>query len=76
LPSGWRRYGCFRSHYIVPSLAFVILGSVLMVFSLDLVSFSFARFILDWWPLLIVLAGLTLVLISLGTKHNSGDARQ
>jgi hypothetical protein len=74
-PSGWHRYGHFRSNYVVPSLVFVILGSVLMVFSLDLVSFSFAQFILNWWPLLVVLAGLTLVLISLGTKNSSGDTR-
>jgi hypothetical protein len=34
------------------------------------VSFSFAQFILNWWPLLIVLAGMLLTLISLGTKNN------
>jgi hypothetical protein len=75
-PAGWHRYGKFRSHYVVPSLVFVILGSVLMLFSLDLVSFSFAQFILYWWPLLVVLAGLVLVLISLSTKNSSGDAKK
>jgi hypothetical protein len=73
LPAGWRRYGCLRSRYVVPSLFFAALGSILMIFSLDLVSFSFARFVLDWWPLLVVLAGLVLVLISLGTKNYSGN---
>ena len=68
-PSGWHRYGKFKARYIVPSVTFVILGSVLMVFALDLVSFSFAQFIKNWWPLLIVLAGLILVLVSLGTKQ-------
>jgi hypothetical protein len=75
-PAGWHRYGRLRGNYIVPSLFFVALGSVLLVFSLDLVSFSFAQFILSWWPLLLVLAGFTLVLISLGTRNSSGDARR
>jgi hypothetical protein len=75
-PAGWRRYGALRSRYVVPSAAFVILGSGLMIFSLDLVSFSFAQFVKNWWPLLIVLAGLTLVLISLGTNNGSGDIKR
>jgi hypothetical protein len=73
LPAGWRSYGAFRSRYIVPSAAFVILGSVLLVFSFDIVDFSFKQFILNWWPLLIALAGLLLVLISLGTKNSAED---
>jgi hypothetical protein len=75
VPAGWHRYGAFRSRYVVPSIAFVMLGSVMMIFSLDLVSFSFAQFVKNWWPLLVVLAGLTLVLISLGT-NNSRELKQ
>jgi hypothetical protein len=75
-PAGWRRYGSFRSQYVVPSIAFVVLGSVLLVFSLNLVSFSFAQFMKNWWPLLVVLAGLTLVLISLGTNKDTGDLKR
>jgi hypothetical protein len=73
LPAGWRRYGVFRSRYIVPSIAFVILGLTLLVFSFDIVDFSFKQFILNWWPLLIAFTGLFLVLISLGSKHNTED---
>jgi hypothetical protein len=76
IPAGWHRHGAFRSSYVVPSIAFVVLGSVLLVFSLELVSFSFKQFILDWWPLLIVLAGLVLVLVSLGTKYNAGEIKR
>jgi hypothetical protein len=74
-PSGWHRFGRLRSHYAVPAIAFVFLGCVLLVFSFEIVPFSFAQFILDWWPLLIVLAGLMLVLLSLGTKKNSEDPK-
>ena len=68
-PAGWHRYGAFKPHYIVPSAAFVILGSILMVFALDLVSFSLAQFVRNWWPLLIAMAGLILILASLGARR-------
>ncbi|MDR1100487.1 MAG: DUF5668 domain-containing protein [Treponema sp.] len=76
LPAGWHRYGSFRSRYMVPALAFVILGSALMIFSFDLVSFSFAQFMKNWWPLLLVLTGLTLTLIALSTNKHTGDMKR
>jgi hypothetical protein len=74
-PAGWHRYTALKSNYVVSSLAFVILGSILLVFSLDMVTFSFAQFIIEWWPLIIVLAGLILTLIALGTKNNQRDIK-
>ena len=68
LPTGWRRYGVLRRRYIVSACAFVILGCALLIFSLRMVPFSFSQFIQEWWPLLLVLGGLTLVLISLGSR--------
>jgi hypothetical protein len=47
-----------------------------LIFSLDIVSFSFKQFILNWWPLLIVMAGLILVLISLGTRNSPKDSER
>jgi hypothetical protein len=41
-----------------------------MVFSFRVVPFSFKHFVIDWWPLLVVLMGLILVLLALGTKNN------
>ncbi|MDR1024807.1 MAG: hypothetical protein LBL56_03705 [Treponema sp.] len=75
-PAGWRSYGGLRIAYTVPSVAFVLLGAGLMIFSLDLVAFSFRQFMLNWWPLLIVLAGFVLVLVSLGAKSNAGDPKR
>jgi len=70
LPMGWRRYGALRKRYIVSSCSFVMLGCVLLVFSLRIVPFSFRSFIYGWWPLIILLGGLTLVLISLGGRKS------
>uniref|UniRef100_A0A7C3EGW2 DUF5668 domain-containing protein n=1 Tax=Gracilinema caldarium TaxID=215591 RepID=A0A7C3EGW2_9SPIR len=68
----------FRTHpslsrFVVPAIAFIILGIVLLVFSLDIVSFSFKKFILTAWPLLLLFAGVLLLLLSLYPKHEEKD---
>jgi len=72
LPAGWYRYGAIKANYVVLAVAFIILGSILMVFSLDIVGFSFSQFILNWWPLLLALAGLVLILAALSSKIAGG----
>jgi hypothetical protein len=74
LPAGWRRYGTFRTSYIVLSAAFALLGTVMLFFALGLVSFSFAQFAHDWWVLLVLLAGLTRMFIFLDARH-AGEIR-
>jgi hypothetical protein len=71
LPAGWRRYGRIKPSYVAPALAFIILGCILMIFSFDVVPFSFKHFMLRWWPLLVVLTGLILVLLSLASKNRT-----
>jgi hypothetical protein len=73
LPVGWRRCGGFNTRYFVSSCAFIALGCVLMIFSFRMVPFSFKQFIQEWWPLLFLLGGLTLVLISLAVKEKKSD---
>ena len=72
LPAGRYHYGAFRSKFVVPSCVFLILGLTLLIFSFRLVTFSFQQFILNWWPLLVFLVGIILVLGSLGAKNNGG----
>ena len=72
LPAGWRHYRAIRYRYLIPSLAFVALGCVLLIFSFKVAPFSFKRFIIDWWPLLLVVAGIILVLLSLSSKGKTG----
>jgi len=68
IPSGWYRYRRLSSRYIVPMLGFFSLGFLLLIFSFDIVSFSFKRFFLDWWPLMLLLAGIILTLVSLSSR--------
>jgi hypothetical protein len=71
IPAGWHRYGVIKVNYIVPAVAFIIMGAALMIFALDLVPVSLTQFVIDWWPLFVVLAGLILVMTSLATKFSS-----
>jgi cell division protein FtsW (lipid II flippase) len=70
-PAGWHRFGSFRSRYVAPAVVFILLGCFLMIFSFRMVPFSFRHFVITWWPLLVLLIGLVLILLSLGTKNNS-----
>jgi hypothetical protein len=73
IPLSWRRYHALKIGYVVSAVAFAFLGCILLLFSLKMVPFSFSRFIINWWPLLIVLAGLVLILATLGSNSRAGD---
>lgn len=75
IPAGWRKYGAFRSRFIVPAVGFTALGGFLMFFSFRIVPFQFKQFMLNWWPLLVVLAGILLVLLALSTKTDTEDTK-
>ncbi|MDR2447406.1 MAG: hypothetical protein LBD58_09005 [Treponema sp.] len=75
IPAGWRRYRTLNIKFIVPSLAFIALGVCLLIFSFRVVPFKFSQFILHWWPLLILLAGVLLILLTLGTKSTSEETK-
>jgi len=68
LPAGWQRYGKPRGNYIVPALTLVSLGVFLLFFAFKVLPFSFKGFILTWWPLLLLLAGIVLTLVSVGSR--------
>ena len=72
-PAGWRHYGAFRSIFVVPSCVFLLLGLILLIFSFRLVTFSFKQFMLDWWPLMVVLVGIILILGSFGVRDGSKE---
>jgi drug/metabolite transporter (DMT)-like permease len=80
IPAGWQRYagmpGGLRRNspkFIIPAAAFVVLGCGLLLFSFRLTPFSLKGFILRWWPLLILLAGLLLALLSVAGRKLGGS---
>jgi hypothetical protein len=72
LPAGGRHYGAIRPIYLIPSIALVVLGGFLMLFSLQVINFSFKQFVLGWGPVIIIVAGLMLILLSsIGGKERA-----
>jgi hypothetical protein len=76
VPAGWHRYGAFKTRYIVPAAVFIALGAFLMIFALKVVPVSFSQFIIRWWPLIIILAGLLLLLMSLSSNAAPKETKQ
>jgi hypothetical protein len=67
--AGWHHYRAYKPNYIILSAAFVILGVIMMIFALDLLSFSLAQFVRDWWPLLVLLTALFLTFLFISTRY-------
>lgn len=66
----------FRSRYLVPAVAFVVLGLSLLPFSLNLAAVGLRAFFLEWWPLLFILIGAALSLLSLASGPSSREDPQ
>lgn len=62
--AGYFAYRKLTIRILVPSLAFVFLGAFFLLFSFDILNFSFKAFFLQWWPLFILFSGLLLLLVS------------
>ncbi|MDR0409715.1 MAG: hypothetical protein LBH18_04890 [Spirochaetaceae bacterium] len=72
LPAGIIRYGSIKRIYLIPSIALAGLGAFLMPFSLKLTNFSFREFMISWCPVIIIMAGVILLLLSLnGNKERT-----
>jgi hypothetical protein len=73
LPAGWRHYRRVSYRYLIPAVVFIVLGCILLIFSFKMAPFSFKRFIITWWPLVLVVTGIILVLLSLSSKGKTGS---
>jgi len=50
-----------RVSLVVPGIILIILMALFLLFSLGFVKESFADFVINWWPLLLVAMGVTLI---------------
>ncbi len=62
--SSFFAYGHLRKSMLIPSLAFVLMGLLFLLFSFGIFNFSFKNFFLRWWPLILLFSGLLLLLLS------------
>jgi len=63
LTPGYRRYRHARAAYLVPAFSFVFLGASFLLFSFDVIHFSFRRFFTEWWPVFLIASGLVLLVL-------------
>ncbi|MBN1696253.1 MAG: hypothetical protein JW881_01955 [Spirochaetales bacterium] len=53
----------FRIAIIIPSLSIIILSCIFFLFSLDIMRLSFQEFVSLWWPVLIIILGLSFIVL-------------
>jgi hypothetical protein len=70
LAYGFRKQGASRVTFTVPGGAMTLLSLIFLPFSLELVSADFAAFVGVWWPVLLVIMGLALIVAHLGRRSN------
>lgn len=55
-----RHHGRWLATYLVPALSFTLLGAVFSLFSFNIVGMSFGRFMIAWWPSILIAGGIVL----------------
>lgn len=63
LCSGAYKYHSLRPRYFIPSLMLCFLGIVFSLFSFDLVTVSFSEFAIQFWPFILIIAGIGLLVL-------------
>jgi hypothetical protein len=62
---GLRKSGYTRLSLTVPGTAMLLLSLLFLPFSLGLVDATFSEVVTDWWPLILVLLGITFLALHL-----------
>ncbi len=70
----FRHHGSSRIKLLVPSASLILLSFIFLPFSLGLSRISFRKFVITWWPVLILLIGvLSIVLHFRNSRKNKGE---
>ncbi len=59
----------FYAFFTIPSVILILLGIVFLLFSFDIITVSFTQFAARWWPVLLIIAGLALVIVFYRRQH-------
>lgn len=70
---GRRKSGAVRVTFTVPGAGMVLLSAVFLTFALELLTVDFVRFVSRWWPIILVLLGLSLVVAHVLRSASGGD---
>jgi len=60
---GLKRKGADRVRYLIPSLSIILLSFVFLLFSMGFVRVSLKAILVQFWPLILVLCGVFLIIL-------------
>lgn len=66
-------YGKIRASFLFPSLLFVFLGIIFLLFSSNILHITFRRFISVSWPIILCISGVFLVILYGFQKNGKND---
>ncbi len=59
---GLKRKGAYRVRYLIPSVSIISLSGIFLLFSLGFIRVSLKTILVQFWPLILVLCGVFLIL--------------
>lgn len=62
LAYGFKRPGTAKARMMIPALSIIFLSVVFLLFSMGVITVSLRRFVVMWWPAIIVLAGIVFII--------------
>ncbi len=73
IPLGFIRYGFLPISFVVSGCVLFGLGSIFLLFSLDIIKMSITAFVSKWWPMTFVVFGLLLIWLFFYTKKHEKE---
>ncbi len=73
IPLGYIRYGFLPISFVVSGCVLFGLGSIFLLFSLDIIEMSITAFVSKWWPMTFVVFGLLLIWLFFYTKKHEKE---
>jgi drug/metabolite transporter (DMT)-like permease len=63
----------YKIAIIIPALSIIILSCIFFLFSLDILGLSFQVFVSKWWPVLIIILGISFIVLFYYSQKQNRD---
>jgi hypothetical protein len=71
IPYGYKKRGAARTTVIIPAIFIAVLSLMFLPFSLGTAGVSFLDFVRHWWPLILIVLGLALIVSFFSSRKPS-----
>ena len=73
---GLKKRGTARLRMTIPAVTISLLSLFFLLFSLQIVSVSLRRFVVIWWPGILVFAGIMLIVLDILVDHRERGGKE